>query len=80
VAPPYQVPPPQPLPPDPSADQRKLFLCQIMRSTDASTCARLEISFDSIVGATCMASANERFAICTSAEIVMLPPLAVQYK
>jgi len=39
VPPAYQVPPPDPLPANPTAGERKLRLCQIMRSNDASTCA-----------------------------------------
>jgi len=76
----YRVPPPDPLPAEPTADQRKLRLCQTMRVTDASTCAQLATKFDNVVGAACMASANERFTICTRSENAMLPPLIVQYK
>ncbi|MBU1425966.1 MAG: type II secretion system GspH family protein [Gammaproteobacteria bacterium] len=76
----YQVPPPDPLPSDPTADQRKMHLCQIMRVTDANTCAQVAIKFGSAVGAICMASASERYTICTGQQLVALPPLIVQYE
>lgn len=76
----YRVPPPQPLPAQPTADQSKQHLCQEMRSSDAGICANIAAKFDDAAGATCMASANQRYAICTSSENAMLPPLIVQYK
>lgn len=76
----YQVPPVQPIPTDPTADQKRKRLCDVMRVNDASICSNLAIKFNSVVGATCMASANQRYAICTSGENVPLPSLAVQYK
>lgn len=76
----YQVLPVQPLPPEPTTDQRKKHLCDVMRVNDASTCALLASNFGSAAGATCMASANIRYAICTSSENAALPPLVVQYK
>lgn len=76
----YQVPPPEILPADPSDDQRKKRLCQIMRSNDANTCALLASKFGAAAGAACMASATQRYTLCTSGDHVALPPLAVQYK
>jgi type II secretory pathway pseudopilin PulG len=76
----YQVPPVPPMPAEPTVDQRKKHLCDVMRVNDASICANLAIKFDNVVGATCMTSANQRYALCTSGDNVMLPPLAVQYK
>lgn len=76
----YQVPPPEKLPADPNDDQRKQRLCQIMRSNDARTCALLATKFGAAAGTACMASATQRYTLCTSGENVALPPLAVQYK
>ena len=76
----YQVPPVQPMPFEPTADQSKHHMCEVMRSNDASICANLAIKFNNTAGATCMASANQRYAICTGGANAMLPPLAVQYK
>jgi type II secretory pathway pseudopilin PulG len=80
IPPEYQVPPVQPMPPEPTADQRKQHLCDNMRSGDASTCALLAANFGSTAGATCMASAAKRYAICTSKENAVLPPLVVRSK
>jgi type II secretory pathway pseudopilin PulG len=80
IPPAYQVPPPQPQPPDPSADQRKLFMCQNMRVTDANTCALLAVKFGDTNGMICMASANDRYSVCTSEQITALPALVVTYQ
>jgi type II secretory pathway pseudopilin PulG len=80
VAPAYQVPVPDPLPPDPTPSERKLRLCQNMRVTDASTCALLAAKFGEADGMICMTSANQRYSLCSSTDIVALPPLAVRYK
>jgi type II secretory pathway pseudopilin PulG len=76
----YQVPPVQPLPPEPTPEQRKEYLCENMRRGDASTCALLATNFGSAAGATCMESAKNRYAICTSKENAVLPALVVQHK
>lgn len=74
----YQVPPVQPMPPEPTSDQRKKRLCDVMRVNDARTCALQATRFGSAAGVACMASANQRYAICISTEIVTLPILAVR--
>jgi len=76
----YSAPPPQPPPKDPTPDQRKQFLCQIMRSNDARICSAMVTKFGNAAGATCIASANARYNACTtSSDNTGMPPLAVQY-
>lgn len=78
-SPAYSAPPPQPPPKDPTPDQRKQFLCQIMRSNDARTCSAMVTKFGSAAGATCIASANARYNACINSDNTGMPPLAVQY-
>jgi hypothetical protein len=80
VASAYQVSPPTPLPPDPSASERKLFMCQNMRVNDARTCALLAKNFGEASGSICMKSASQRYTLCASTDLVALPPLIVEYK
>lgn len=77
----YRVQPPQSMPSEPTTDQRKQHLCQLTLSTDAMICARVAAKFGDAAGATCMASAKERYAICMSSDPgTPLPVLAVQYQ
>ncbi len=81
VPPAYQVPPVQPLPGDSPTDQRKQHYCQLTFSTDAATCARVGARFGDTAGATCMASARARNAVCMNSDIgTTLPVLDVQYQ
>ncbi|WP_283743532.1 type II secretion system protein [Sideroxydans sp. CL21] len=81
LPPAYQVPPVQPLPAGSTADPRKQNYCQITFSTDATICANIGAKFGAAAGATCMASARARNAICVSSDgAASMPPLAVQYQ
>lgn len=80
VPPAYRVPPPPPLPKDATPDQRKANLCQITYSTDAIICANVAAKFGDPAGMTCMASANQRHAICIGTDTGWMPVLAVQYQ
>ena len=80
IPPPYRVPPPQPLPPGAPPAQRKANLCQSTLGSDAKTCANVAAKFGDAAGATCMASANARNAVCTGGGGTSMPVLAVQYQ
>ena len=80
VPPAYQVPSPDPLPSDPTPEDTNLQQCQIMRSSDATICARQAVLFGDAAGLACMASANQRYAICINPGHGMLPSLVIKYK
>jgi type II secretory pathway pseudopilin PulG len=74
-------PPPQPPKVNPQVPQRIANYCQLTFNTDASNCSRLAIKFGENSGVTCMASANERYLACMSADpATYMPVLDVQYE
>jgi len=78
---PYRVPPPQPLPDNPTVNQRRDNFCQITLSTDAMNCAHLAVKFGDAAGARCMASARARNSICIGNDMgTSMPVLDVQYQ
>jgi type II secretory pathway pseudopilin PulG len=76
IPPEYVAPPPKP-PESGSPDDRKKFLCDVMRSNDMRTCLTLAKKFGDAAGANCLASAAGRYSSCRNGE--RLSPLAVQY-
>ena len=81
VPPAYAVPPPLPLPANPTPNQRRDNFCQITFSTDAMDCARLAVRFGDAAGVRCMASARARNAACMSNDAgTSMPVLDVQYQ
>ena len=80
VVTPYTVAPPQPLPPSPTPEQTRQHLCDVMHNNDANICSAQATQFGDTVGAACMASANQRYAICTGSDNAPLPSLNVLYK
>jgi type II secretory pathway pseudopilin PulG len=79
---PSALPIPQPPPPPPNAttDPAKQKMCKNMFSIDINTCSLLAKKFDQSVVDACMASADQRYAVCMSAENAELPSLTVQYE
>lgn len=81
IPPAYQVPPPQPLPPDSNVTPRKANQCQLMLVSDATACANVGAKFGDAAGATCMASAKLRNSICMGNDAgTPMPVLDVQYQ
>jgi type II secretory pathway pseudopilin PulG len=75
-----QKPPLPPPPPNATTDPVKQKMCRNIFGIDINTCSLLVKNFDQSVVDACMASANERYAVCMSAENVELPSLIVQYQ
>ncbi len=77
---PPAAPVPPPLPPDATPDQNRQRFCQLLNSNDMRICAAVAVRYGAEAGAVCMASANQRYAICISSVNAMLPALVVQYQ
>ena len=80
--PPETIPPEYvaPLPP-PKSDtpgDRQKRLCDVMHSTDLSTCLNMAKKFGDAAGKNCLASAAIRYGACLKSD--PLPPLAILYK
>lgn len=80
VPPAYQVPPPDPLPAEPTPEDNNLQQCQIQRTLDAAICAQQGAKFGESAGLACMATANQRYNICITPGHGGLPPLNLIFK
>ncbi len=80
ISPPeYIAPPPQPPKSNSnSTDDRKQRLCELMHSTDMSTCLNMAKKFGDTAGRNCLASASSRYAACLNGDA--MPTLSVQYQ